>query len=354
MFFGNMGNEYKDELRKARQDTKGLVYVELTCMNKELLKELNEVFPLFISQTNVGTRQNKGYGSFSLWNKSRDIQGIFGKEKQLHYLDIDSSDEKDIFLAINYYYQRLKSGINFRNSYHHSFFKTYLKSMTWEKPWMKALFIAEDKPKEKDHRFARALMGMPGSFVYKPAEGKHPPYPRREVEISVKDAREDDNNDKKPAPISRIKSPITFKPICNRDKTRIYIFTRAYTQEEIKLLAGQEFIFEGGGKKERLTLPDAYQIEDLNFEKMITAYHKHLGASFTARDYARRQEIEVSVFPKPAKKEERRDDDDDGYNYIPGLSDRFNISLPYTFIKVSKPNIIGYLRLILLFLTHRL
>lgn len=327
MFFGNMGNEYRDDKRKALQTTKELVQVELTCMVPELLAILESNFEAFISQTNVGTRQNKGYGSFSVVNGNKtpkDFKDIFG-ESLPPYLEINSKKQNEIFLAINYYYQRLKSGINFSKDYHHhSFLKTHIQGMTWEKPWIKALFIAGDQPKKDNHKFARALMGMPGSFTYKPPKGggNRGPYPRKETEISILDQRLD-NNQKDPQAIARIKSPLTFKPVIYSKKTRIYIFTRPYSAAEIELLKDKPFIFEGGGKKEMLKLPSAEEIRSLNLDKMIEAYHCHLGEKFTARDYTGKQTIDVNIFPIPECGEHSDDykDDSDISSHISSASD---------------------------------
>ncbi|MEL7065300.1 MAG: hypothetical protein AAFP00_16290, partial [Bacteroidota bacterium] len=243
-------------------------------------------FPKFLAQTNVGTRQNKGFGSFYLKNsgKGQDIKTLF---PHTPYLQISSNKLDQILTTINYYYQRLKSGVNFKDHYQKSGLSQSLDGITWEKPWVKDRFIGDIKLPPKDYRFARALLGLPGSFTYKPNDrGQRPPYPRYETEITIEDKSEK---------IARIKSPITFKPIIDGRETKIFIFIRDYTEAEKKILADTTFTFSGNGITPTLRLPSRDQFPDLH--KLLAAYHQELGHSFEARDYTGRMKVNVKIHP---------------------------------------------------------
>ena len=274
-FLGNMGGaiEYAENM-------KGLVTllspftIQFFSHIPEVLKKIEEYFPLFISTTNFGTRQNKGYGSFSLWDdKENKVLPLGALLDEYPYLQVRTDNWRRIMLAIQYYYQRLKSGINYRNHYHKAFLRLYLedKPYTWEKAWIKELFIARNpnpnKAEELNARFVRALLGLSSKFEYKPnRRGERGPYPDREVTIDI----ENEN-------IKRIKSPITFKPIILGKECRIYIIPNEFSTEEITQIANKTFTF---GSNSRRTLNTPAVREFFRISDLITAYNTHLGRKF--------------------------------------------------------------------------
>ncbi|MEL6627272.1 MAG: hypothetical protein AAFQ92_17235, partial [Bacteroidota bacterium] len=124
-FFGNMGDKYNYN-KKALVETDKPLVVEFTSIQTDLLDEVEKHFPAFIAQTNFGTRQNKGFGSFGLW--SEKTQSVIDPGEDLngamHLSPTRVRDFHDILTIINYYHQRLKSGINYRDHYHKSFLFT--------------------------------------------------------------------------------------------------------------------------------------------------------------------------------------------------------------------------------------
>ena len=73
-----------------------------------------------------------------------------------------------------------------------------------------------------DKYFVRALLGVPGSYSYKPTN--EPCHKKNDKEVSPNYMIEDDYEIEVYHPnVERFKSPITFKPIKNDNKTQIYI-----------------------------------------------------------------------------------------------------------------------------------
>ncbi len=273
LYFGNMGKEY-DKNPKAFSFTENNIIVTIQSFQNELRKKIEQFFPYFIAETNFGTRQSKGFGSFflDLQKHNVNIDKIF---EGIHYLKIKNNiskidknnvlnSYKDVLNVINYYYQRLKSGINYgkRKDYSEAFLLNYLMTKklgyTWEKPWLKEKFIglaSDPSTKKYQPKYARALLGLQASYRLRKPKGTWMPIT---VESKV---------------IDRHKSPITFKPIILNDEVRIYILTNSINTD----LLDKEFQFSAHGKTYNLKTPDsAFDINDL-----IKEYHAHLGAKFS-------------------------------------------------------------------------
>ncbi|MEM7374538.1 MAG: hypothetical protein AAF587_38455 [Bacteroidota bacterium] len=291
MFFGNMGNDYSQK-PKALVRTEKPVEVQILCMNPDLMETVMAAFPGFIARTNFGTRQNKGFGSFSLWDEKKetlyDLSEVLPKTP---YLSVRTTDLNAILTVINYYFQRLKSGINYRNHYEKGFLRQYLDkhaSYVWEKRWLKETFVGGLSPDSRTEYFARALLGMPGSFSFKPnRNGNRPPYPQNTTDITVEGKTKGDKE------IARIKSPITFKPIIYDRECRIYVVSREFNEEEKKQLDKQLFEFSHAQTKASLGLPPKEQFFSLS--DVIRKYHEHLGNRFEARDFSGRVRQTVTI-----------------------------------------------------------
>jgi hypothetical protein len=271
MFFGNMGNDYT-KAPKAFSSTESPVILQFLVFNPKLLKIIEADFPFFLARTNFGTRQNKGFGSFF---PDVNLNAASNYFKGIPYLEIRNnsiSGYNDIFYIINYYYQRLKSGINYNRikHYKHSFLKLYLSETKlgyeWEKRWLKEKFIGLP-PNKEEEKFARAMLGLTGSYSFLPSKNPRPNevYPERKLEIEVSDPREE---------IFRFQSPITFKPIKDNFQTRIYIFTDTIP----KYIQEKGFYFADKNKAATLKTPNKV----INTADLIKKYHAHLGRSFRA------------------------------------------------------------------------
>lgn len=231
-YFGDMGNR---EEKKEYMWTDKIIDLSILVFDKYLADEIKKYFPTFLAETNFGTRQNKGNGSFYI--DKLDSQNFVQIEKFLpsgtYYFSITQTDDKSIFQIIDYYYRRLKAGINMnfdsrcRGEYHKSYLYQFYNGITikgWEKRYIKEKFFGlyDDKI---DKYFIRALLGLPGSFTFK--KTKEPCHKKADKKINSTYEIQDDYEIEVYHPdIERYKSPITFKPIKYEDKTKIFILTR--------------------------------------------------------------------------------------------------------------------------------
>jgi len=295
-FFGNMGIKDKSNL-------KDLVYhnnvdLIIICLNPKLKQEINEIISEFFNYYNFGTRQNKGFGSFSVLEESNQI--TYPAELPYFQFDLEKKDGKakkiqDLFTVIQFYYQRLKSGINFcpKGSppvYHHSYLKLYLSQNTtyrWEKPWVKDKLTSINVNLNGNEYFARALLGLPYEFRFmsnpkircnpNPSKKLLPKY---SVNVQIENTDQD--------LIERIKSPIMFKPIISNDEVRVYVIAKPFVDPPIN----RNFKFSTKQKSNTLSTPP----KEIDLADLIDKYHKHLGKSFVAMNFNGSFQTTVNVF----------------------------------------------------------
>lgn len=206
----------------------------------------------FFLKNNFGQRNDKGFGSFSVITVPECYDTYFANNTPyISYTikgNIGLNEYKQLFTTIDYYWKRLKSGINYterkfkegkatrtnkkdnNNLYYKSYLYEYLgkKGLTWEKRRIKQNLSLESTPMDDDPPiypdnkqsfFARAHLGCPGNMIYRVAKTqkeKGKLYDKiNTYVITIK------NND-----IARIPSPIIFKPIITKkdDHTEIKIY----------------------------------------------------------------------------------------------------------------------------------
>jgi hypothetical protein len=285
MYFGNMGEEYADKAMRLVSCEKVKLFI--MCLNQDLRLTIKGKFPYFIARTNFGTRQNKGYGSFFFHEE--DLNGFLTIDHYLKgnpCLKIHKQDWRSGLFVINYYYQRLKSGVNYNSHYHPSFFRDFMysnQSVQWEKPWLKQKFFPVSGSLNNP-KFARALLGLSPIFEFKnkrnPSNPKPATYPQTNFRVELKSET-----------ISRHKSPITFKPVITENGTEIYVLVEQRFWEPI---CNQQFRFEGNGRAEYLSTPSS----GIDLSILIVEYNKSLGTSFTAVDFTGQKSINVSIILK--------------------------------------------------------
>ena len=262
-FFANMGKPTKEELINFTFFSS--IELKITSFNPDILSQIESLFGEFLFNTNFGTRQSKGFGSFFIVDLNIENQPYLNNT----FLSVNKSfilNHEDIFNIINYYYQRLKSGINYSNHYKHSFLKLYLsdQNIMWEKKWLKEKFIGLEKDNEEKY-FGRAMLGLVGNYSFiNPRERREGEvYPDHKIDIEVKSEI-----------IDRFKSPITFKPIEFSNEWRIYIIPGEVPEE----MTNKEFEFLSEGKIHRIKTPKKV----IDIKDLINKYHEHLGPSFEA------------------------------------------------------------------------
>lgn len=251
LLLANMGGSYKKE------DLRDLIQFEeikgrIVTFNSELIPIITNSISSFYAIENFGNRSSKGFGSFTI----SDYQ--IGKEEKvivpwddnivypssIYYLKIETKDVKDVFEVIDYYWKRLKSGINYSkynretgkctasinpNLYKKSFLYKYLENtggynFIWEKRKVKRDFFNRAIPSSiKDERFARALLGLPDKFSYaRTFEDCNPVKPRTKIDTRI-EINIDHEEKVESRKIDRIPSPIVFKPVKFGDHFRVYI-----------------------------------------------------------------------------------------------------------------------------------
>ena len=206
---------------------KGLITIIVHCMDEELEKRLSEYMEPFFIVTNFGTRQSKGFGTFTIESMKvndtpQEVKKDYLDQLKKNYKYVyskKSTNFENAFSEIKKDYQLLKAGINF-----HDYTKSLLycfcersKIGVWEKrtiknemtkngitPYSKPLYKRNpDNSCAKcstansisNDKFIRALLGL----------AEHYEFNNSKVQVKI-DGGEN---------FERFKSPITFKIIDN-------------------------------------------------------------------------------------------------------------------------------------------
>ena len=146
LFFGNMGNS-----KKKKFVTSENIQIDFKSFDTTILKAIKEYFEAFLANTNFGTRQSKGYGSFYLQN-SKFNQALIPYKV---YSFSSRNWKKDIRLL----YSFLRAGINsanFGGIYAKAGIFAYAKSQgwTWDKKAIKAKYL-QSQLKEQQKKYSQ-------------------------------------------------------------------------------------------------------------------------------------------------------------------------------------------------------
>lgn len=247
MFFGNM--QSKDEPKglfqqKGFSNSSDLSLV-IICKNSELLDQIVRYIYNFFIDTNFGTRQSKGYGSFSIDNRAWEhflaSRGIYERPVISYPYFTTSGDLNTLFTEMEWFYKAIRSGIN--DCYGKDLF--YMKSLMfayakekgeqWEKKTIKSIFY--DYLSEEDNFSEKVYKGEvqkhprnndnltftsanEGDYLFKDCLGLSTveqwkkPYFDETGKLKYGDSfilsKESDSEEN---PIQRMKSPILLKPI---------------------------------------------------------------------------------------------------------------------------------------------
>ncbi len=321
MFFGNMGSD------KVKKPTfHNTVIGKIKCKHKKdekaekkLLDYLLDYLPEFFFLHNFGTRQSKGYGSFTVEtiegvkNISKNVSSFFNYEysvsnsnnsknkKQAGSLQmallkaLPVSNENNFDKSINalektdWFYNSLRSGINLKNKkgqttyYFKSALFMYVNNVLkkqWEKKTIKAEYFSEilekqnnkhkktdilnnAKKQDKDFKLKnyKDLLGLSSMEEWKF------PYKTKIQKIDISDV------------VDRFKSPILFKPIIKDDGT-ISVFFDIFLNDEIKSYYGTKFKVITEDKDDLiLPMPNEFNYSkflNYTFEKIVPQKHAKL------------------------------------------------------------------------------
>ncbi|SFV51966.1 FIG00936276: hypothetical protein [hydrothermal vent metagenome] len=223
LYFGNMGDGAKKEFVTSTK-----ILIEFKTFHSELLKTIQEHFESFLANTNFGTRQSKGYGSFYIAEAKFNTDLVKAKKV---YRFHSKNWKNDIKL----FYQFLRQGINLPNREGTRFYAkpaifSYGKSKgwTWEKRIIKQHYFKEELKQQRGeaieyisdkHHILRDLFGLSSNERW----------------LSYKA-----NITKEHTTIKRFKSPITFKVV---DQT-VYFWANNTIEkiinQEFKILCNQK------------------------------------------------------------------------------------------------------------------
>ncbi len=222
-------------------------FISINKFNDEIINKIKVFFVDFINITNFGTRQNKGFGSFSVVKKDNiDISNNIETSILKYYSSIYKAKGNAPLQKIMKDYQLLKSGVS-NPKYEKSLLFKYMcnSKIRWEKRMIKE-FMKKDYPKvfsslkfEKSptecinennftYEYIRGLLGISEQIEFLKTNSRGF---KDKIQINIK--ADDDN-------IKRFKSPITFKVI---DKN---IYVLATNDIKIK---GKKFNFSIKGEK---------------------------------------------------------------------------------------------------------
>jgi hypothetical protein len=249
----------------GKDDAECILHIHSDSLASIIKKDLLMEFFLI---NNFGCRKTKGSGSYTLSsyymlgesnesiNENENLEFIKeiskGNQSMIfnEYLQfaLNEKDKKDInkkivFGVINYYWKRLKSGINYtydnestkslQGEYQPSFLRDYIKGYRWEKRWLKEEFMELPSLTENvKAKFARAMLGLPSKFSFLD-KGKLKKYSPTANKIALNYSF--DVTVKAPEGIDRIPAPITFKPIIKESQCFIFLlFDKSYENWNIK------------------------------------------------------------------------------------------------------------------------
>lgn len=247
-YFGNSGKDDKSEMKRTIWTNTPIV-VEVFCLSSSLRELIERTFADFIFSTNFGTRQTKGFGSFSCTSHPHTAPpncffDIHNPQNR-NLFDFDYV-EKEVFARIELLYKALRSGINYpRNPkdrdarckhdsrfYFKSILWAYAKSnaIQWEKKTIKEAMLRSttcfasqkvannnrvDNPfgfAAIENRLMKAMLGLSTDEQW------------LTYGVSLQIESELKDRDRVSPLYARFKSPITFKPIVLGDNFyRVYI-----------------------------------------------------------------------------------------------------------------------------------
>jgi hypothetical protein len=291
LFFGNIGKKEEDKVKYVSVPPNEDIELEILCFRGGLIENIKSYLPGFFASTNFGTRQDKGFGSFYISERdpsfNKDILAILSKGTS--FIEINSTDDSTVFSTIAYYYKRLKSGINpnynspCKPGYQKAYLYKYLDAKhnyTWEKRWIKETFFGLT-PDSRNKKFARALLGLPGSYSFLATDEPCNPDNKNKARINRKSEIEVRHKE-----IARIQSPLTFKIIKDFKKrmTRVFILLNTGLIEKINreiCTPSTRFDFKLKFTKKSDSIPVPGKMIDV--ADMINSYHdKELGHKIKA------------------------------------------------------------------------
>ena len=296
-YFGNMGENTQ---LKMLITAKGLVELNIRCYIKELLDIIDKCLPTFFLTVNFGTRQDKGFGSFTLclddkgtpyerknneamlasWNNTKKIYCIRYKHQ---------TPALRILTDIETLYKLLKSGINFNGVYIKSYLRDYFaeKGVDWDKKALKHHEVAPivysapshaPSASRADEKYVRGLLGVGDVHQWFSANSNHD----RIVTGTNKKGqpvykKENISTESKNSEIKRVPSPLTFKIVENN----VYILIEDIDSR----VPGSWFTFSNeSGRKYDMQIPSA---GEFSLDAIMAGFRNHINSGRVRNEFSK-------------------------------------------------------------------
>lgn len=300
-YFGNMGLNEPNKMKKFVFD-RNEIECSLRTIDSTLANYLNEaeiILCSFFLINNFGNRQDKGFGSFTIsefkgnltnYEISKQLFFISGNQPQIprnfeltlnqngYETELNKqwlSKYYSLFNSIDLFYRTLRSGINIPNRlYFKSMMFFYAKNLEtpqqWDKKTIRKHFYSEhpnyqtilanrddpngtvrykpDRNEGYDKQLFRDILGLASEQIWKY-------YGNDTITKTVKNKVGDE--------LKRFKSPITFKPVMQGEKFKVYILHSKIP--EIFLGAEAEIksrLFSNNRNPLSLVIPDSFSIKE--------------------------------------------------------------------------------------------
>lgn len=151
MYFGNMGDDTKDKQGVLSREP---IELKVKSFHQDLLQQITNHLPAFLATHNFGTRQTKGYGSFTIKDQAIDSNRFDYEVDQTFGTYAEAQKNLDLF------YRAIRGGINEKKRvsgapkdvfYFKSLLFLYFKqqNIQWEKKTIKKRFFFRDLQNRK-------------------------------------------------------------------------------------------------------------------------------------------------------------------------------------------------------------
>lgn len=262
-YFGNMGDDNQQNPKKF-SFTNEPISITIATNHVYLYEELKNEVSSFFARNNFGTRQSKGFGSFYI---TQEDPFYFEPNLLSFYTLANNVNSKAIFESIQMVHKALRSGINaYGAGAAHTF---YMKPLIWQ--YFKNSGITWDKKATKQNfRFADAKKDVYANQISAIEQDDWPVFYISEKQKLVKDLLGLSSVEnwmsyhaiikKHSTSISRMKSPILYKPVRVGDEMRIYIDCDRIPDE----FYDQSFTISNGTRSFNILTPvlEEFNIED--------------------------------------------------------------------------------------------
>lgn len=278
-YFGNLDKE-KDEKKFMvfdEAEIEGMIISKHYSFINMLTKEI--LFNFFFN-TNFGTRQSKGFGSFTLIKFNQipiNEEELIKNQKGLKYyfkVDVNSTswdkECKRLFEYINPFYKLIRSGYNMKGVYVKSliFLYAFSKSWQWDKKSIKEHFFIKELSNQQN-KYKRSPKDVPIHYFNNLKINGNYPLIRDILGLAtLQDWGRTYHNyklqTKHPGAIERFKSPLFIKPVKLNNAFHVFFGFQKQTQG----IWGETFLFSLNESKIqplKLTVPQYKDFEPDEF-----------------------------------------------------------------------------------------